>query len=157
MTYTIEKSIKLDEIESLTAAIVRFRLDRRIQGGDEIAFPPCYDRLFDEAVEKAGARRWLDILHLHPIEKMDQMLAYLYSEMELDRKHEASGTDYNGPTTDAIESAIKEYQSSDEYQRDVEEYRLWHEAQCNRSPYPTTAVTKNEADQGDDGFDDLPF
>jgi len=143
MTYTIEKSIKLDEIERLTSAIVGFRQDRRKlerqpQGWDYSDFPRLYDDLFGEAVEQVGANRLRDILRIPPVEKMDEMLAYLYSEMELDRKDDASGAEYTGPTTDAIESAIKEYQSSDEYQKKVEEYRQWE----SREP---------------DDWDSLPF
>jgi hypothetical protein len=131
-----QKTIKLDIIERLTSAIVGFRQDRRMlnrqpQGWDFSDFPRLYDDLFGEAVEQVGANRVHDILRIPPVGKMDEMLVYLYSEMELERKDDASGAEYNGPTTDAIESAINEYQFSDEYQKKVEEYRQWE----SREPY----------------------
>jgi len=147
MSYTIEKSRKLDEIESLTSEIVRFRIEQ--YNGDDSNFDYRYDRLLGEALEQAGNHRLRDILHLQPIQKMDEMLAYLYSEMELDRKHDASGTKYNGPTTDAIESSIKEYQSSVDYQKDVEEYRQWYEDPFNMSDFPTSARENERGQEAD--------
>ena len=121
----IEKSIKLNEIENLTAALVRFRTDRcMVRHHFEFEdFGYWYNMIFDDTVAESRSHFRLDILNNHQIEKMDRILAYLYSELEFYRKHNPEGVRYDGPSTDAIDSAIIEYQASPEFQKEVEDYQ----------------------------------